>query len=67
MKNVFASAMVISGAILIAASVIVNGNPVVYLGIVLILWGIIERFCPLLKGVFKSFVLSNDDNENDTE
>ena len=40
MSNLFSASLIIYGALIIAASVIVNGNPVVYLGIALLGWGI---------------------------
>ena len=40
MYNLFSSSLIISGSIVISACIIANGNPAVYLGIALLVWGI---------------------------
>lgn len=55
MKNhVFSAALIVAGSILVASSVIVNGNPVVYIGLLLIGVGLAERYIPMLKELFKN-------------
>lgn len=41
--NRFGPALVISGAVIISASIIANGNPFGYMGIALLVWGIVTR------------------------
>ena len=40
MTNLFSPSLIISGSLIIAASIIANGNPAVYLGIAFLAWGI---------------------------
>lgn len=40
MSNLFSPSLIISGSLIIAACIIANGNPAVYLGIALLVWGI---------------------------
>lgn len=54
MKNhIFPASLLIGGSILVASSVVVNGNPVVYVGLLLIVVGLAERYIPVLKKIFK--------------
>ena len=45
----FSESLILSGSIMVAASVIVNGNPVMYIGLGFMAWGILERFIAVFK------------------
>lgn len=52
-NNIFAGLLIVAGAILLATAEISNGSVGVFVGIPLICWGVLERFIPILKEIFK--------------
>ena len=48
-NDIFAGLLIVSGAILIAATEIANGSIGMFLGIPLIVWGIVDKITLVLK------------------